>query len=135
MERDGVFTRHAIGIRTFLVTCLGGINLRTNGVVGRSNPRGSQNICGEGTAPAGFGPPSVSSKSLRGGEVARDGGLDSTSPRQVREARGDCGKRFRSFTYNGIKKRYKCRMECVRQTGRASLDTLESSVPPAVKLA
>ena len=105
--------------------------MRTNVSCGRSKRRGSQNIRGERTTPAGSRAPSVSGEGARGDEIARNGRNDSTSSRQARETVANCGGRFGRFSYQELRKRDKRSIRF--RTYPASLDTLKVSVPPAVK--
>src|SRR5438094_8101287 len=87
--------------------------MRINVMCGMSMARDSYNICGQGTAPAGSSPSSISSKGARGDAVARDGRNHYARERKNGAALG-CNRHerkesegFKSFTYEEITKREK----------------------------
>src|SRR6266403_1831267 len=109
-------------IRTFLLTSSGGISLKRNGSFGRSERRGSQNICREGTTPTGASAPPISGKSAGSDRTAKDGCNHYACERKNGEALG-CerhpfvfaqdrlkrkeSERFKSFSYEELTKRDK----------------------------
>jgi hypothetical protein len=72
-ERVRILREQAKLDQNFVVDLLSPTNLRTNGSCGRSKRRDRQNICGEGTTPAGASPPAISGESARGDRTAKYG--------------------------------------------------------------
>ena len=97
--------------------CLGGISLKRNGSYGRSKPRGSQNICGEGTTPAGASAPPISRESAGSDRTAKDG-CDHSARARKNGAALECerherkeSERFKSFSYEELIKRDKLNLD------------------------
>src|SRR5438094_10595897 len=135
---SGFCANRQSSIRTFLLTCLGGISLRTNGSCGWRKRRGSQNNCREGTAPTGSSPSSISSKSARGDAVARDGCNHYARERKngaalgcERQARKE-SERFKSFSYEDLIKRDKLNLDIFWLKDESLEDSANLSDPDVI---